>query len=81
MTDKHFYGKYEITEDYAEQTYLATVKLHNSISQITLTAPAIAVLKQHAIQPQIIVHNIIKDPTQLKTKLTITEKELSQYLD
>ena len=40
MTDKHYYGNYEVVEERESQKYVATIKIHNmAVSYTHLTLP------------------------------------------
>lgn len=81
MAQKHFYGKYEITEEQTANQYSAIVKLRNATTQIVIEGDVLATLATQSILPRTVVHNIIKDPTQLRKPMTITEQNIQQYLD
>ncbi|SPC37942.1 hypothetical protein [Latilactobacillus fuchuensis] len=81
MAQKHFYGKYEITEEQSADQYLATVKLRNAVTQIVIEDDVLAELTAQSILPQTVIHNIIKDSTQLRKPMTISKHNIDQYLD
>ncbi len=33
MTDKHYYGNYEVVEERESQKYVATIKIHNMVKK------------------------------------------------
>ncbi|QFP79821.1 hypothetical protein [Latilactobacillus graminis] len=81
MTQRHYYGNYEVVEDRDSQKYVATVKIHNTEKKIIVQNDALQVLDQNDVLPETVVHNIIKTPDMLKEQVIVSGANLDQYLD
>lgn len=81
MTDKHYYGNYEMVEERESQKYVATIKIHNMVKKVVMQDDALQMLAQNDVLPETVVHNIIKEPNLLKEQVIISGANLAQYLD
>lgn len=81
MTDKHYYGNYEVVEERESQKYVATIKIHNMVKKVVMQDDALQMLAQNYVLPETVVHNIIKEPNLLKEQVIISGANLAQYLD
>ena len=79
--NKHFYGKYEITEAQDEGQYVATIKLCQSIKKVVVKSDALTTLAQAGVTPQTVIHYFVKTPTLLKDKVIVSNHNLAGYLD
>lgn len=81
MTDKHYYGNYEVVEERESQKYVATIKIHNMVKKVVMQDDALQMLAQNDVLPETVVHSIIKEPNLLKEQVIISGANLVQYLD